>query len=398
MSQMFSERLAEFVFSIDILDEETFKDLLKLIQTYVNEHLNVTYFSVLDKTRINEHQGLKTIWSTREEGPSYAVDKESGYTSHSAYTFGENKPLWVVSQSQKPLQKADDIKDMWSGAKDLPPYRTWGQEDVRTSVMYPLTKETYPIGVVEFATEKYVEPTPASLDEVRQLATVIQRAYQMYEVRRTQRDNTKSALHLLEQALRAGSWTRLALPQMFVAYPGDERLDPGTRDEHEVVIAAIRKVVGGFAGSLTAIFWEDKTEAGNINEQVIRDICNSDFGLCYFSEPAKQGQYQDNANVLFEAGMMQALAFSPNALLRAWIPVRENASPDIPFDIAAERMLWVNRVDGKLDEAAFAEALRRRVKELVGTPERKESVDKVTFTEALRQRVDALVEPLKSKE
>ena len=264
--------------------------------------------------------------------------------------------------------------------------------------MYPLTKETYPIGVVEFATKRYVEPTPASKEEVRQLATVIQRAYQLYEVRRTQRENTKSALQLLEQALKTGSWTRLALPQMFVAYPGDERLDPGARDEHKAIIATIREVVREFEDRLTAVFWEDKTEAGNINEQVIRDICNSDFGLCYFSEPAKQGQYQDNANVLFEAGMMQALAFSPNALLQAWIPVREKESPDIPFDIAAERMLWVHRVDGKLDEAAFADALRQRVNDIVGTPERKESTDKVAFTEALLERVDALVEPFKSKQ
>ena len=372
MSQMFGERITEFVLSIDIMDQETFTDLLNLIQLYVNEHLDVAYFSVLDETIVNDQQGLRTIWSTRDEGPSYTVGKERGYASHTAYTFGENKPIWVVSESKSLLQTADDIKDMWSGAQDLPPYSTPSKEEVRTSVMHPLRKEGRPIGVVEFAADRYVEPTPASLEEARTLARVISRAYQMYEVRRTQRDNTKRALQLLERAFKTGSWTRLALPQMFVAYPGGERLEMEVRAEHEAIIATIREVVAEFADILTAVFWEDITEAGNINEQVIRDICNSDFGLCYFSEPSEQGKFQDNANVLFEAGMMQALTNSPNALLRAWIPVREKESVGIPFDIAAERILMVDREDGTLDKATFAEALRQRVNALVETLRSKE--------------------------
>jgi len=100
---MFGERINEFVLSTDIMDHETFMDLLKLIQVYVNEHLDVAYFSVLDQTTINEQQGLQTLWGTRETKPSYTVDKEGGYASHTAYTFGDNKPIWVVSDSKGPL-------------------------------------------------------------------------------------------------------------------------------------------------------------------------------------------------------------------------------------------------------------------------------------------------------
>jgi len=99
--------------------------------------------------------------------------------------------------------------------------------------------------------------------------------------------------------------------------------------------------------------------------QVIRDIGNSELGLCYFSEPTTEGQFQDNPNVLFEAGMMQALANSPSTRLRAWIPVREKESPSIPFDIASERILSVDRADGKLDKTSFADALRKRVATLI---------------------------------
>lgn len=164
----------------------------------------------------------------------------------------------------------------------------------------------------------------------------------MYEIRRNQRDKTKRALQLSDQALKSGSWTRLALAQMFVACPGIERLEAGMRAEHEATMTIMREVVGEYADTLTADFWEDVTEPGNIIEQVIRGICNSDYELCYFSEP--------------------------NALLRAWIPVRERASAGIPSDIAAERILMVDRKDGALEKAAFAEALRQRVHALVEAP------------------------------
>jgi hypothetical protein len=367
MSRMFGERINEFVLSIDIMDHETFIDLLKLIQQYVNEHLDVAYFSVLDETTINDQQGLQTLWSTRESKPSYTVEKERGYASHTAYTFGDNKPIWVVSDSKRPIQLADDLKELWAGTEDLPPYRARSQDDVRTSVMHPLRKDGRAFGVVEFAADKYVAPTPASLEEVRTLATVISRAYQMYDTRRAQRENTKRAMHLLGDALQTQNWTRLALPQMFVAYSGVGRLEGEARAEHEAVIETIRDVVGEFTGILNAVYWEDITEAGNITNQVIRDIGDSDFGLCYFSEPTAPGQYQDNANVLFEAGMMQALANSPSAQLKAWIPIREKESESIPFDIASERILIVDRVDGKLDKASFAEALRERVNTFLET-------------------------------
>lgn len=89
------------------------------------------------------------------------------------------------------------------------------------------------------------------------------------------------------------------------------------------------------------------------------------LGLCYFSEPTTEGQFQDNANVLFEAGMMQALANSPSTRLRAWIPVREKASTSIPFYIASERILLVDPADGKLDKTSFADALRQRMATLI---------------------------------
>ena len=168
-----------------------------------------------------------------------------------------------------------------------------------------------------------------------------------------------------KEALKTQHWTQLALPQIFVAYPGVERLEMEARAEHEAIIEIIRDVIDGFSDILKAVYWEDLTEAGNINMQIIRDISNSELGLCYFSEPTAEGQFQENANVLFEAGMMQALVNFPSTRLRAWIPVREKESTSIPFDIASERILLVDRTDGKLDKTSFADALRQRVATLI---------------------------------
>ena len=95
--RMFSQRILEFVKSIDIVDKEIFFDLMNVIETYVRDHLDVAYFAVLEEGPVDEQVGLRTLYSTREEKPSYTVDKAGDYASHSAFTFGENRPIWIVS-------------------------------------------------------------------------------------------------------------------------------------------------------------------------------------------------------------------------------------------------------------------------------------------------------------
>ena len=369
MSRMFSERIRQFVLSNDIMDQDTFYDLLKLVHAYVHKYLDIIYFSVLVETVVDEDQlGLKTEWTTREEGSSYTVGSDKEYISVVAYAFGENKPVWVVADSKGILQDETDLKDLWAQAEDLPGRHSKSQESVRTSIMHPLRREGRAVGVLEFAAEKYLEPTPVSRDEIKTLATVISRAYQMYDVRKDQRENSRKAIQMLEKALSGEEWARLELPRMFVAYAGGGRLDEATREEHEAVIQSMRKVVGGFEDALEVTYWEDVTEAGNINDQVIRDISGADFGLCYLSQPKGKGRFEDNANVLFEAGMMQALTKSPSALLKGWIPIREDAE-GVPFDIASERLLLVDRKEGQLDKEAFMGALRKRLESLVDSGE-----------------------------
>jgi hypothetical protein len=67
---------------------------------------------------------------------------------------------------------------------------------------------------------------------------------------------------------------------------------------------------------------------------------------------------------------MQALNNSPGARLGGWIPVREEASPSVPFDLAGEPVVIVPRADdGTLDKGELSQRLRAHIEKLVvGAP------------------------------
>ena len=379
MSRMYGDRINEFVLSVDIMNSDTFHQLLNLVSEYLRDQLNVTYFSVLEAGTVNGEPGLVTLWSSHDRKPSFTVGSDGDHGSFSAYSFATNQPLWVITETDGELAHADSQQfvDHWGGVTDLPAYSASISGTVRTSVMHPMRRGSGPIGVIEFGCPDPVEPTPASKQEVATLADTITRAYRMFDVRNTQRLNTERALRMLEASMTEETWKRLALPQVFVAYSG--RGDPE-------VIETMRAVLERFKKVLRAHYWADDTKSGDINSHVVEAITNSEFGVCYFSEPAEsepaesgadetvaedgdqnaKQTYADNANVLFEAGMMQALTNSGGALLRGWIPIREN-SGSLPFDVASQRMVIVPRADdGKPDRAAFAEDVRKRLATLIG--------------------------------
>jgi hypothetical protein len=106
----------------------------------------------------------------------------------------------------------------------------------------------------------------------------------------------------------------------------------------------------------------------NINTQIGREILESRFGICYLSEPdgTASGRFRDNPNVVFEAGMLHArttaVSDAEGNEPAGWIPIREVASPDPPFDFASERILYVPRSQrGELNETRLRETLAARI-------------------------------------
>jgi hypothetical protein len=51
--RMFGNRILDFARSIDIMDQETFNDVIELIAWYVKDHLDVAIFAVLGEIRVD---------------------------------------------------------------------------------------------------------------------------------------------------------------------------------------------------------------------------------------------------------------------------------------------------------------------------------------------------------
>ena len=108
--------------------------------------------------------------------------------------------------------------------------------------------------------------------------------------------------------------------------------------------------------------------------KILEQVKKSQFGLCYFSEPTEDPEgkykYQDNINVVFEAGMFQSQT-NPNVTDRpeGWIPIREikPLTPPPAFDFAQERMITVERSkDGKPNIEKLRGNLKGRIENLLG--------------------------------
>jgi hypothetical protein len=116
---------------------------------------------------------------------------------------------------------------------------------------------------------------------------------------------------------------------------------------------------------------------GNIHIQLLEELSQCRFGICYFSEISQESgeiQYKDNANVLFEAGMLHGRSANTTKNPANWIPIREESSKDnqnnetIPFDLYSERMITVKRAKGKIKKVAkraFIKDLRESLDEMV---------------------------------
>jgi hypothetical protein len=180
------------------------------------------------------------------------------------------------------------------------------------------------------------------------------------QANRVQSSATKDVLSELREILHAGRFPKLAKPQIFVA---------SSSQADQQVMAVVKQVLNEVKDKLAVVMWSDIAKAGTITVHIVEEITKSRYGLCYFSEPANSGgkkRYQDNPNVIFEAGMLHSLTNSPVTVPEAWVPIREDDSPPAPFDFAAERIAIVPREqDGKLIREEFKDQLRLRLAALL---------------------------------
>jgi hypothetical protein len=356
----FGDYLRHFARSVDIVDERTVDDIRELVYAYVRDELEAAYFSLACEQTVDGRVGLRTFWSSENERHATTIRSPNGdYTSQISVAFDQCKPLWVVNQDRRSLRHSDTYVDLWSEVPDLPMYAAPINRDMKTSIIVPLVHWSRVLGVIYLESTSYLEFSDVTKDELSLLADAVAILFELRQTNRAQVTGTRAAVEDLSLILRNTKFPRLTKSQIFVAFPA--RAPDG-------VVGVIQQVLGEFSDVLRIVQWNRVEESGSITLGLIEEIARSRFGMCYFSEPAKDEQngFADNPNVIFEAGMLHSLTNSPAATPSGWIPIREKRSPNIPFDFASERILVVARGDdGELQEELFRADLRRRMDALL---------------------------------
>jgi hypothetical protein len=363
----FAGQLRHFARSVDIVDDPTFDQFRRLIYRYVKNELDAAYFELLREDTMDGEPALRMFWSSEDRDHTWHVRRPDG-THNNVVTraFAQQQPLWIVDRDHAPLDRAARIEDQWSGNEELAAYTPAADQAIRTLIVLPLRRRRM-LGVCYFECSSYIAITDVAKTELQLLADAIAILLELYEANRTQSSLTASAITELQERLERAKFPRLTRPHFFIAF--SKRAD-------EQVVNVITEVLRGLSDRLEFTDWSAIDEAGNINNQIAREITRSRFGICYLSEPAKESSdpavaYQDNPNVVFEAGMLHGKSVADDlddeGEPSGWIPVREAASPPAPFDFATERILVVPRApdDGSVNEFRLAASLRSSILKLL---------------------------------
>lgn len=365
----FAGQLRHFAKSVDIVDNDIFDRVRELIYKYVKTELDADYFELMSEQPIEEQPGLRMFWSSEDKDHFWRVKTEDGsYTMPMTMAYDLDQPMWLVTPDRSPLAEADVCEDHWSRSADLPAYHPVVDQPIRTCVIVPLRRRRVH-GIFYFESCVYLGATDVAKAELQMLGEALAILAELYEANRSQSKMTGDAIFELRESLESARFPKLTRPHFFVA---------SSNEADQAVVRAIEEVLRRFSGRLEFTDWKQMNESGNISAQITREISRSRFGICYLSEPtpnSRSGEkaFFDNANVVFEAGMLHALTSAnesqDGSQPTGWIPIRELDSPTAPFDFAAERTIFVPRWEtGELDETRLLEVLSKRVHKLLGDP------------------------------
>jgi hypothetical protein len=358
----FAELLRQFAFSVDIVSESTFNRVREHVVEYMKNELEAAYFGLMTRSVIDGQPGLQTTWSSVGQGSASTIRRGDGYSQQVSLAFDQQRPLWVVSKDGSPLRDVSDptgYVDLWSGTVGLPKYAQPIDRPMRTSIMLPLVRVGRPLGVLYLESTAYVEATLVGQKELEMLAEAIAILIELRDANKVQVEGTDQAVGQLGRFLSTAKFPRLTKPNLFLA---------SADDADERVLAVIKKVLEDFSSKVSVFDWREIDEAGAITTQIADRIVRSSYGICYFSElapPSSGHKYIDNPNVIFEAGMLHALVNAPDAPPSGWIPVREDDSPDAPFDFADQRIERVPRDEGQVNEERLSAQIQRRLAALL---------------------------------
>jgi hypothetical protein len=375
MSRTFGEQLKHFAMSIDDVDEDLCRSVRNLVDRYLVNTLTMNAYHVMvDGTRIKGKPALRTAicagqsWSNEMQDSIPIQDDTGKYKGQSTFAYEKDINLWVTAEADeeqgKPLNEARSYLDHWSKSKHMPEYFSEQKTEIRTSIVTPLKYGDRVFGFLCTEAEQVLECTEYAKREIRALADAVAIILWLHEGYLKQKESRKNAFLEIEGMIKERRYlSPLSKPKLFFA--------SSSRADREVV-GEIRQVITKLDQCVQEVFWREIKEPGDITAQVIEEISQCRFGICYLSEPSSDGKdgehrFIDNPNVIFEAGMLQSLTTSSTEGPVAWIPIRETDSPPAPFDVSNQRTLFVNRLnDGALNTDSFHTELHSRLARLLG--------------------------------
>jgi hypothetical protein len=164
------------------------------------------------------------------------------------------------------------------------------------------------LGIMCVEAGEYLDIADYDRQELRVLADALGVLLDLRHLNDVQSLGTRDAVANLRRIKQAVVFPQVAKPRVFVAF--------SSRADQEVV-GVLLDELENLTDQLRVLSWDRIDETGTISAQLAEAISTSQFGVCYLSEPDGQGGFRDNANVLFEAGMMHSLALTGSSCLAA---------------------------------------------------------------------------------
>lgn len=372
----FGEDLKQLSLSVDGIYEGQMARINRIIETYTKKTLNIQSTSVFLVTQENDESelGRYSLGSLNLERTEVVKNDKGEYSGQVPMSFGRRKPVWIVSKdSRGNLKDSDAYKDLWSGIRKIPKYRPRKNDSealdvpIKTSISIPLRRRRDGIyfGAINFRTSSYLEITEEAKNELTLIAETVSFMFGLYEARKINSKHTDLAIDTIESRLLAPQ-PRLTKPTIFVA---------SSSEADEEVITSILQILKKQSTRFDFVFWAEMAEPGNIIVQLLKVISKCRYAICYFSEKNEDGEFVDNPNVIFEAGMFHGRTSALGGATSLWIPIREvnqgenqeeKSEDDIFFDLNQERILKIKRnKDGSLKKSAFEAELSQRIDSMI---------------------------------
>lgn len=354
--ETFGKHLLRFAHAIDIVPKNNLDDIKKMVLDYLKTQLQVEFCEFLTPIRIDTHQGLSSIWHEGGEKWVKSIrDNQGKYNGQISYAWDKEKNVWIVDVDGKTLDESTEYKDLLSSTipADIPKYVDLNGQSIKTSIMWIVQHGGEKIGIINFESTQYLRSTPLLKEEFRVIVESLGLLYGLSKTHSIQCEMTRKAIDTLK------SYNNLRLPfipRIFLASSNEADQD---------VMGAIQNVLDEY--DIDSRYWKADRRPGNIQEHIWDNISSSQIGICYLSELLDDSKdtYQDNYNVIYEAGMIQALIRSSNNTMKNCVLIREKKSPNPPFNFASERMLEVHRNSaGEINLNLFSTELKKILQEI----------------------------------